>query len=210
MVVKTKNKVVNPVVKKTEAKLPKKDKKVKPTKPQNTPKKPPKKVERVVNHKEIKKVEEIKQPVKFTPPGVGGRPPKYKTVAELDKLIDQYFESCWSEKLDMFGNVVFKKVNGKKTDQPVMVQTIPYTFTGLALAIGTTRETLLDYEHKDKFSDSVKRAKSICQQYAEQSLFIGKNPTGAIFNLKNNYKAWKDKTETEHSGNVTWNEILPK
>ena len=36
----------------------------------------------------------------------------------------------------------------------------------------------------------------MCQQYAEESLFIGKNPTGAIFNLKNNYE-WKDKNETD-------------
>jgi len=152
----------------------------------------------------------VKEEIKFHPPGVGGRPPKYKTVAELQKLIDAYFESCWTEKLDMFGNVIYKKENGKKSDQPVMVQTKPYTITGLALAMGTTRETLLDYEHKDKFSYTIKRAKEMCQTYAEESLLIGKNPTGAIFNLKNNYNRWKDKTETEHSGNLTWVETPPK
>ena len=39
--------------------------------------------------------------------------------------------------------------------------------------------------------------------HATYSWVIGKNPTGAIFNLKNNY-AWKDKTEVDskHTGNL--------
>lgn len=140
----------------------------------------------------------------------GGRPPKYKTVPELENLIEAYFQSCWKQKIDMFGNPIFvKDKRGKKTEEKVMYQFKPYTITGLALAIGTTRETLIDYEKKDKFSDTIKRAKQMCQGYAEESLYIGKNPTGAIFNLKNNY-GWKDKTETEHSGNLTWREEPPK
>ena len=41
----------------------------------------------------------------------------------------------------------------------------------------------------------------ICHNYAENSLYSGKNVVGAIFNLKNNYN-WKDKNETEltHKG----------
>ena len=133
-----------------------------------------------------------------------GRPPKYKTVEELQKLIDRYFRSCWTQKLDMFGAPIFiKDSKGKKTDKKVVVQSRPYTIVGLAIAIGTTRETLLDYEKKDEFSDTIKRAKQMCHGYAEESLYMGKNPTGAIFNLKNNY-GWKDKTEVEdkHSGTV--------
>lgn len=140
----------------------------------------------------------------------GGRPPKYKTVEELQSLISAYFRSCWKQKLDMFGNPIFvKDRSGKKTEEPVLVQFKPYTVSGMARAIGTTRDLLIDYEAKDKFSDTIKRAKQICQEYAEESLFVGKNPTGAIFNLKNNW-GWKDKTETEHSGNLTWTEEPPK
>ena len=141
----------------------------------------------------------------------GGRPPKYKTVPELEKLIDAYFESCWSQKTDMFGNPIFlKDEKGKKTNVPVMIQHEPYLITGLALSMGMTRQMLREYEGKDKFGYTIKRAKERCQRYAEQSLFIGKNPTGAIFNLKNNYQDWKDKTETEHSGNLVWKEEPPK
>ena len=139
-----------------------------------------------------------------------GRPPKYKTVNELVKIIDEYFRSCWKQKIDMFGNPIFvKDKSGKKTNEPVMVQVEPYTVTDLARAVGMSRQALIDYEKKDEFLDTIKRAKQICEGYAEKSLYVGKNPTGAIFNLKNNW-LWKDKVETEHSGNLTWTETPPK
>lgn len=134
----------------------------------------------------------------------GGKPLKFKTKKELEDKIQAYFDSCWKQKIDMYGNPVFiKDSKGKKTNIKVMVQFKPYTITGMALFLDTTRETLLDYEAKEKYSDTIKKAKEACQAYAEESLFVGKNPAGAIFNLKNNYNRWKDKTETEHSGNVT-------
>ena len=143
----------------------------------------------------------------------GGRPLKFKTVEELQTKIDEYFKSCWRQKLDMFGNPIFiKNAKGKKTDQAVFEQFRPYTITGLAVALDTTRETLLDYEDKKRFSYTIKKAKEICQQYAEDYLFVGKNPTGAIFNLKNNY-GWADKTETDHTSKgkqiVGFNFIAP-
>jgi hypothetical protein len=155
----------------------------------------------------------VEPPPKPRIPGLKpiGRPPKYKTVAELQALIDEYFESCWEPKMDMFGNVIYKKdKRGRKTDDIVMVQRVPYTITGLAYSIDMTRETLLRYQENNKFSDTIKRAKAKCQMYAEESLFVGKNPTGAIFNLKNNYQDWKDKQEIDanHSGNLVINETV--
>lgn len=91
---------------------------------------------------------------------------------------------------------------------------IPYTTTGLALALDTSRETLLDYGDgkydskvtgdvgDDKFSDTIKRAKLKVQQYAELYLFEGKNAAGAIFNLKNNH-AWKDRSEVDETSQIT-------
>ena len=133
-----------------------------------------------------------------------GRPPKYSSVQQLQRLIDKYFRSCWTQKIDMFGNFIFEKdKNGKKTNKKVMVQSRPYTVTGLALAIGTTRDVLIDYQKKDEYSNTIKLAKAMCHDYAESQLFVGKNPTGAIFSLKNNYD-WKDKSEVEdkHSGTI--------
>lgn len=122
----------------------------------------------------------------------GGRPLKFKTVRELQKKIEEYFLTCWTKKLDQFGN----PIKDKETGEQIMFQFKPYTITGLAVSLDTTRDTLLDYEDRDKFSDTIKRAKEQCHQYAEEQLYIGKNPTGAIFNLKNNY-GWKDKREIE-------------
>lgn len=100
-----------------------------------------------------------------------GRPPKFSSVEELEEKIEKYFKDC-DEKGD------------------------PYTMTGLALALDTTRETLLDYKDKDEYSYSIKRAKTRCEAYAERHLFNGKNGVvGAIFNLKNNYSRWVDKQE---------------
>ena len=94
----------------------------------------------------------------------------------------------------------------------LMIQSKPYTVTGLAVALDTTRDTLIDYQKKDEFSDTIKRAKEMCHQYAEDSLFIGKNPIGAIFNLKNNY-GWQDKQEVDHTSKekriVSFNYYVP-
>ena len=140
----------------------------------------------------------------------GGRPLKFTSVEELQTKIDIYFNECdphwieeydWIKKRDSSGKLVkdedgqdvyVEKLVRKKTNQ------IPYTITGLALALSTTRDLLIDYEDKEKFSDTIKDAKMRCHNYAELNLF-GSNATGPIFNLKNNYN-WRDKTEQENSG----------
>lgn len=126
-----------------------------------------------------------------------GRPLKFQTKEELQEKIDAYYKSCWTQKIDMFGNPIFEKdKNGNKTDKPVLIQFKPYTITGLAVFLDTSRETLINYQEREEFFDAIKRAKEKCHAFAEESLFVGKNPSGAIFNLKNNY-GWKDKNETD-------------
>ena len=102
-----------------------------------------------------------------------GRPLKYQDPEELQVLIDNYFESCWSIDQD-----------GMKT------QTIPYTVTGLGLAIGLSRKQIIEYSDKDKFRNSIKEARQRCEQYAETMALTGRNQAGAIFILKN--YGWKD------------------
>jgi hypothetical protein len=105
----------------------------------------------------------------------GGRPLKFKSVKHLQDQIDAFFLKCETDKL-------------------------PYTITGLALALDTSRETLCDYEGKDEYSDAIKRAKLMCQNYAEQRLYMGGQAAGPIFALKN--FGWSDKHEVEHSGHI--------
>lgn len=138
-----------------------------------------------------------------------GRPLKFQTVKELKQAINDYFESLFEPRFDMWGNPVMNK----KTGEQMMKKSKVATVTGLAVALGTTRETLLDYElgkHDGKdltveqlaeneqiedFSDTIKEAKLRIYSDTEQQLYQGK-AVGAIFSLKNNY-GWKDKTEVE-------------
>jgi hypothetical protein len=101
-----------------------------------------------------------------------GRPLKFQSVEELQKKIDAYFAEC-------------------------EVKEEPYTITGLALALGTYRQTLINYEGKEEFMDAIKSAKTRVEQYAEKKLFSS-TPSGAIFALKN--FGWSDKIENEHTG----------
>lgn len=123
-----------------------------------------------------------------------GRPPKWKTVEELKEQIDAYFLSL------------------EDPDKPGYYLRPP-TITGLALALGTNRETLCNYEEKDEFLDTIKEAKGKCEQWVEENAMLGKaNATFSIFNLKNNYN-WKDRTETDLTSklNITFdNAFTPK
>jgi len=117
----------------------------------------------------------------------GGHPMKFKTVEELQKKIDAYFESCWQDIIvrDKIGNVAFDADGQPIRDRQ---QVAPYTVSGLAVYLETTRETLLDYENVYKeFSSTIKKAKEKIKAYTEAALFTIKNPAGAIFNLKANW-----------------------
>lgn len=137
----------------------------------------------------------------------GGRPLLFKTPQELQERIDDYFAQCdphmeevteWLEARNKEGKLL-KDDNGlnylKKVTHKVMTKQIPYTVTGLALHLDTSRETLVNYEEKAEYFDTIKRAKDKIQNYLELNL-NSPSPTGTIFNLKNNY-GWKDKTESE-------------
>jgi hypothetical protein len=105
-----------------------------------------------------------------------GRPMKFKTVKELKDKCDAFFARMDKKNL-------------------------PYTITGLALALQTSRETLCDYQEKDDYSDTIKEAKLKCQNYAEQRLYMGGQAAGPIFALKN--FGWSDKQEIDHTGKVS-------
>lgn len=102
-----------------------------------------------------------------------GRPLKFKTVKQMQKQIDAYFD----------GEIVGE-----------------YTITGLALALDTSRTTLMQYEGRDEFIDAIKRAKTRVEN--DYELALRKNGrAGDIFGLKN--FGWKDKLDVDNSGTVT-------
>lgn len=142
----------------------------------------------------------------------GGRPLKFNTVSELNLRINEYFDRCdphteMRRVIDGHG----KEGNALWVEREVLTPGVPYTITGLARALKTSRETLLDYESGkyddkadvidaagDKFSDTIKDAKLRVQQNAEEFLMSGAPATGAIFWLKNN-AGWKDRQEVDHT-----------
>ena len=124
----------------------------------------------------------------------GGAPPMYKTAAEMQKKIDEYFKSCEGHILtDSDGNPVLNKYG-----MPIIVECKPLTITGLALALGfTSRQALLNYQAKPEFVDTVTRAKSRVEAYAEERLYDKDGANGAKFSLANNFDGWREKQQIE-------------
>lgn len=97
---------------------------------------------------------------------------KYESVEELQSVIEEYFDFC--------------DENEK-----------PYTMSGLALALGISRQTLINYSKDENYFDTIKNAKQLVEMQLEENALSNKtNSTFTIFNLKNNFN-WKDKTEVE-------------
>jgi hypothetical protein len=95
----------------------------------------------------------------------GGRPLKFKSVKALQTAIDAFFaDTPWEE----------------------------WTITGLALALDTSRETLMNYEDRSEYFDALKRGKLMIENAYERRL-IKRGNAGDIFGLKN--FGWTDKSE---------------
>lgn len=101
-----------------------------------------------------------------------GRPEKFSDPKELEKKGMRYINDC--------------RINKK-----------PITVTGLCICLGTTRDTLMEYQSKEEFSDTIKRLKLYAENFAEEYLYNpnGRAVVGAIFALKN--FGWSDKMEIE-------------
>lgn len=142
-----------------------------------------------------------------------GRPLKFKSVLELQVKINAYFAECdphtvevteWLQARDASGQLKKDKHGLNYLVQVTHMITTkqqPYTITGLAMALGTSRHILIDYEGKTDFLHTINDAKLKCQHYAEEYLYTGKNTVGAIFNLKNNY-GWKDQIQQDNTGEI--------
>lgn len=124
----------------------------------------------------------------------GGRPPEYSTVEAMQEKIDKYFEDCKGKVvtdaegnplLDKYGNIVRDGVE-------------PLTVTGLALALGfTSRQALLNYQAKPEFVDTITRAKTVIEKYAECRLYDKDGVNGAKFTLANNFEGWRERQSIE-------------
>lgn len=118
-----------------------------------------------------------------------GRPPVFESKEELEKKIEEFFKSCEGSVLeDETGKPVLDKYGNV-----IKIDERPETVTGLALALGfKSRQSLIDYQGKAEFSDTITRAKLRCERYAEERLYDRDGNGGARFSLQVNF-GWKDK-----------------
>ena len=129
----------------------------------------------------------------------GGRPPFYTSVEEMQEKIDAYFEECKGEILRDGDDMPILDKKGK----PIRIGRRPLTITGLALALGfNSRTSLLNYEGKEEFMNTITRAKARVEQYAEERLYDKDGSNGAKFSLANNFKGWSEKQQIEGSINT--------
>jgi hypothetical protein len=105
---------------------------------------------------------------------------KYKiaTADELQARVDSYFNKCDENRTI------------KYTAQGVPYEILdpkPYTWTGLALAVGLSgRSALLKYWHRDEFYPVLLEARLKVQEQWESCLHRLGNNGGAMYNLSNN------------------------
>ena len=125
----------------------------------------------------------------------GGRPRKFQSVEEMSDAIDDFFRVC-DERTSPF---VTKEGTVIQIPSPA-----PYTVVGLANVLGLTREGLLEYQARDEYSDTIKKAKAKVHENLEFRLLDGRGyGPGHIFGLKNNY-GWKDKHEVDQKTSMTF------
>lgn len=101
---------------------------------------------------------------------------------DLERRIERYFDGLWQER------IIYHK-DGTETREPFMR---PPTMAGLALALGTTRQTLLNYstgagERDASFVPIIERAKMRIAEFAEEALYTREASTGAQFALRVNH-----------------------
>lgn len=121
---------------------------------------------------------------------------KYRTPKDLKKHIDKYFESC----LDPLYNKDGELVTGND-GKPIMVQTKPYTLSGMAAFLGITTGTLRTYHTKamaglipPEYADVVVMARQKIEEYAESQLYTRDGSRGGEFVLRAGF-GWQTKSE---------------
>ena len=109
-----------------------------------------------------------------------GRPPHYRTPEEMQEIITDYFRSCMTEVID-----------GDTGEHLGYRWTKRVSLGDLAIHLGMPLKSFWEYSKRDAFSETVKSAKSIVENYYEKALQENRNPAGLCFILKNGF-GWRD------------------
>jgi hypothetical protein len=116
----------------------------------------------------------------------GGRPLLYNTEQELQEAIDKYFDYCENNE-----SIIIKNGETIKTKNPL----IP-CIAGLAYYLGVDRQTIYNYEKKEKFFGTIKKARDyILYRLEESTVNSESNVTGKIW-ISKQY-GYTDKSELD-------------
>ena len=123
-----------------------------------------------------------------------GRPKKFKSVEELEVLIEKYFDRCDDNILQVYD---------KKLQEVITIEKpIPYMIEGLAAALGIDRKTLLNYQKDEEFFPVIRDAKrKILANQSEKAITGQSHAVFTMFLMKNN-NDYSDKQEHEVNANV--------
>lgn len=110
-----------------------------------------------------------------------------KTLREVKSIVRNYFEGAKGQVL--FGDdgepVLYR-------GEPVTVGAYAPTMSGLACALGMTREELLGIENDGAIGREIVLARGMIEAYAEGALFRNGLSAGAKFALERNFPGWCD------------------
>lgn len=123
--------------------------------------------------------------------------PKYKTAAEMQAKIDEYFLSCEGVPATTSdGTPIFNKYGTPCYVKPPR----PPTVTGLALFLGfKSRQAIINYKGRSAaFNDTLTRARSRIEEYAEMRLYDRDGERGAEFNLRVNF-GWRTEADSDEN-----------
>ena len=136
-----------------------------------------------------------KTPVKKVAKKSVGRPLLYPTPEEMQHIVDLYYLACKVHQLDK--PELLEDLPEEDLIMVNSIEDVTPSISGLAYTLGMSTEAFRNYEQKDEFLATVKRAKQRVEMSLEQRL-AGNAVTGSIFSLKNNF-GWKDKTEIDNT-----------
>lgn len=138
-----------------------------------------------------------------------GRPFLFTSPDELKNKIQAYFDMCDPHKeKQLVESGVNKNGDTIFLEREVMTDQQPYTVVGLARALKTNRQTLLNYRKYEHYSDeispevrqelidSIEDAYTRVEEYNEKALHKNGIANGIKFNLTNNFN-WVDKQVVE-------------
>ena len=121
---------------------------------------------------------------------------KYDTPESLQRHIDGYFRSCMSPARDKNGELILDEKGNK-----IMVQSKPYTVSGMARYLGITTSTLKSYKVKSlaglippEYAEIIISARQKIEEFAECQLYTKDGNKGGQFVLQAAF-GWQTKKE---------------